>query len=675
MKIQTADSAGFCFGVARAVKMVRDEAAAGRTVCTLGPIIHNRHVVEELAAQGVTTADTPEDCPPGATVVIRSHGVAPGVIRRLEDRGLRVLDATCPYVAKIHRIVSAQPPGVTVLVAGDPAHPEVEAIVGHCTAPCYVVEDEDKAEKLLDKWGDLSKRHFVLVAQTTFLTSRWHKIIISLKKRCTNLEIFDTICKATEKRQAAALSLSKQADVMVVIGGRHSSNTTKLLDICQEQCPSVLVEDAGDLAGHYALLSRASLVGITAGASTPVCIIKEVQRSMSNLDNINNDMTFEEMLDQSFKSTYNGEKVTGVVTSIKPNEIAVDIGTKHAGYVPLHELTDDPGAAPEDLVKVGDEIELQVVRVNDVEGTVMLSKRRLDAAAGFEKVMAAGETGEILTGIVTEVIKGGLLVLTSGVKVFVPASQSGVPRDGDLNTLLRKEVQFKILETNRQRRRALGSIRAVERARREELAKTFWEEVEVGREYTGPVKSITNFGVFVDLGGVDGRIGLTDLTWLRVKHPSEVVSIGDVITVTVKDIDTENKKVSLIYKKAEDNPWEKIKEIHQVGDIVEVKIMSITAFGAFAQIIPGIDGLIHISQIARERVEKVSDKLKVGDVVRAKITELDYERKRASLSIKALLLAEDQEAEASMAEAAQEAPEVPAEPAAEEPPVEEETAE
>ena len=380
---------------------------------------------------------------------------------------------------------------------------------------------------------------------------------------------------------------------------------------------------------------------------------------MSRMDNISNDMTFEEMLEQSFKSTYNGEKVTGIVTGIKPNEIFVDIGTKHAGFVPMSELTDDPSAKPEDIVKVGDEIELLVVRVNDVEGTVMCSKKRLDQAAGFEKVMNAGETGEVLTGIVTEVIKGGILVLTNGVKVFIPASQSGVPRDGDLSTLLRKEVNFKILETNRQRRRALGSISAVLRAQREELAKKFWEEVEVGKVYTGVVKSITNFSVFVDLGGVDGRMGMTDLTWLRVKHPSEVVKVGDTVTVTVKDVDMENKKVSLIYKKSEDNPWEVIKTQHQVGDVVTVQIMSITAFGAFAQIIPGIDGLIHISQIARERVEKVADKLSVGDVVEAKITELDYEKKRASLSIKALLAdREAAEEDANVAEAfqAEEAP-------------------
>ena len=310
-------------------------------------------------------------------------------------------------------------------------------------------------------------------------------------------------------------------------------------------------------------------------------------------------------------------------------------------------MTSDPSAKPEDIVKIGDELELMVVRVNDVEGTAMLSKTRLDAVAGFEKVMNAGETGEVLTGVVTEVIKGGVLVLTNGVKVFIPASQTGVPRDGDLNTLLRKEVSFKILETNRQRRRAVGSISVVAREARKELAQKFWDEVEVGKVYTGKVKSLTNFGAFVDLGGVDGRIGLTDLTWLRVKSPAEVVSIGDTVEVTVKDIDRENNRVSLIYKKTEDNPWEKIKTMYQVGDVVPVKIMSLTTFGAFAQIIPGIDGLIHISQIARERVEKVADKLSVGQVVDAKITELDYDRHRASLSIKALLTEEAPEEEAA----------------------------
>ncbi len=646
-KIQVAETAGFCFGVQRAVEMVERLAREEGPVCTLGPIIHNETVIRRLGEMGVSVISAPAECPPGTKVVIRAHGVPLSVVRELEERGLAYEDATCPFVAKVHRIVGSQPQGTVVLVAGDPEHPEVQGITGHCSVPFLVAKTGEELEEEVRNLENFTKLRYVLVAQTTFNRKEWDKTIISAKKVCTNLEIFDTICKATVIRQEEAQRLSKSADAMIVVGGRHSSNTRKLFDICAANCPTVLVEEPGELSLHKELFARASFIGITAGASTPVCIIKEVQETMSRLDNISNDMTFEEMLEQSFKSTYNGEKVTGVVTGIKPNEIFVDIGTKHAGYVPLNELTDDPSAKPEDIVKVGDEIELLVVRVNDVEGTAMCSKKRLDQAAGFEKVMTAGETGEVLTGVVTDVIKGGLLVLSNGIKVFIPASQSGIPRDGDLNTLLRKEVSFKILETNRQRRRALGSISAVLRAQREELAKKFWEEVEVGKVYTGVVKSITNFSVFVDLGGVDGRIGMTDLTWLRVKHPSEVVKVGDTVTVTVKDVDQENKKVSLIYKKSEDNPWEIIKTKYQVGDVVKVKVMSITAFGAFAQIIPGIDGLIHISQIAKERVEKVADKLSVGDEVEAKITELDYDKKRASLSIKALLADEEAAQEAA----------------------------
>jgi len=665
LKIVIAENAGFCFGVGRAVEIVLTEADKEGSVCTLGQIIHNPVVVEELAEKGVRVVETLDEVMPGERLVIRSHGVALSTYEELERRCITYRDATCPYVANIHKIVSSVDENGTVIVAGDPAHPETIGIMGHCKAVCYVVENEERLLELAAVLEDSTKTRCVLVAQTTYNLQQWNKIIESAKKVCTNIEIFDTICKATFARQNEALKLSKTVDAMIVVGGKNSSNTTKLYHICSENCPTVRIERAAELANHKDLFAGADLIGITAGASTPACIIKEVHDSMSNLENINNEMTFEEMLNETFKSTYNGEKVKAVVIGIKPNEISVDIGTKHAAYVPLHELSDDVNAKPEDIVKIGDEIELLVVRVNDVEGTVMLSKRRLDAAAGFEKVMNAGETGEILKGTVTEVIKGGVLALTSGVKVFIPASQTGVPRDGNLETLLRKEVTFKILETNRQRRRAVGSISVVAREQRKELAKKFWEEVAPGKVYTGKVKSITNFGVFVDLGGVDGRIGLSDLTWLRAKHPSDIVAVGDTVEVTVKDVDAENGKVSLIYKKSEDNPWEIIKTKYAVGDVLTVKIMSTTLFGAFAQIIPGIDGLIHISQIAKERVEKVTDKLKVGDEVEAKITELDYEKKRASLSIKALL-PDDEPAAPEAAEApAEEAAEAPAEEAAE----------
>ncbi|MEG0942310.1 MAG: bifunctional 4-hydroxy-3-methylbut-2-enyl diphosphate reductase/30S ribosomal protein S1 [Angelakisella sp.] len=647
MKIITAKSAGYCAGVKRAVDMTFAEAAQSELpLVVLGELVHNPLVSEQLAAVGVRTVDAIEDIPKGSKAVIRAHGVPPELYRKLDSMGIPYMDTTCPLVKKVQDIAAEKSPESILLLMGDSTHPEVIGIAGHAQGRVFILKTAEELENTVRNMGDTAKSCFVLASQTTFLVDEWNKCTEIAKKVCTNLKIFDTICKATVIRQREAEELSRSVDGMIVIGGRNSSNTRKLYDISAQHCNTFFVEQTADIEGCMKKLSPMSIVGITAGASTPACIIKEVQESMSRLDNISNEMSFEEMLEQSFKSTYNGEKVLGIVTGIKPNEISVDIGTKHAGYVPLHELTDDPNAKAEDIVKVGDEIQLLVVRVNDVEGTTMLSKRRLDAAAGFEKVMDAGESGEILTGIVTEVIKGGILVLSNGVKVFVPASQSSVPRDGDLATMLRKEVSFKILETNRQRRRALGSISAVIREQRKELAGKFWDTVEVGKEYTGLVKSITNFGVFVDLGGVDGRIGLSDLTWLRVKHPSEVVSIGQTVTVTVKDIDNEEKKISLIYKKSEDNPWERIRALHQVGDVVTVKIMSITAFGAFAQIIPGIDGLIHISQISKERVDKVGDKLKVGDEVEAKITELDYDRKRASLSIKALLGEDEESVEA-----------------------------
>ena len=647
MSVRVAASAGFCFGVDRAVGLVEQTVREGKRAVTLGPIIHNHHVVQHFAALGVREIASPEEVPGGSAVIIRSHGVSRAVYEALQARGLEIIDATCPFVSRIHRIVQeAEANGRQPLIIGTPEHPEVVAIAGWCRHP-LVFPDGEALQKWLD---DDPKRHdlpFTMVSQTTSTQFLWDSCKKIAKKVCTNLKVFDTICRATIERQSEAKQLAQSADAIVVVGGLHSANTTALAALCGSYCPTVQVETADQLERHREALRGARFIGITAGASTPACIIKEVQNSMSVLENNTEEMNFGELLDQYSKSIHNGEKVTAVVTGIKPTEISVDAGTKHACYVPLDQLTSDPSAKPEDIVKIGDELELMVVRVNDVEGTAMLSKTRLDAVAGFEKVMNAGETGEILTGVVTEVIKGGVLVLTNGVKVFIPASQTGVPRDGDLNTLLRKEVSFKILETNRQRRRAVGSISVVAREARKELAQKFWDEVEVGKVYTGKVKSLTNFGAFVDLGGVDGRIGLTDLTWLRVKSPAEVVSIGDTVEVTVKDIDRENNRVSLIYKKTEDNPWEKIKTMYQVGDVVPVKIMSLTTFGAFAQIIPGIDGLIHISQIARERVEKVADKLSVGQVVDAKITELDYDRHRASLSIKALLTEEAPEEEAA----------------------------
>lgn len=640
MNITVAKTAGFCFGVDRAVRMVHEQLKMGKKVATLGEIIHNPQIVQEFSDNGVLIAREIDKSLEGYTVIIRSHGVSGAVREKLARFASEVIDATCPFVLKIHRIVASQAKDTTILLAGDKNHPEVQGIVGHASCRVLVFEDESQLNELLTNCKSFKNSSLILVAQTTFNQSLWQKCQENIKRVCTDCTIFDTICSATTARQREAQKLAASCDLMIIVGGRHSSNTRKLHEICGNLTKAVLIETASELTDRE--LQGVRSVGITAGASTPACIIKEVRKTMSENMNNQEELSFEELLDQSFKSTYTGEKVTGVVTSVAPNEISIDIGTKHAGYLPVAEFTDDPAANIAEMVKKGDELELMVVRVNDVEGTVMLSKKRLDAIAGFEKVMNAVDTEEILDGTVVDVVKGGVLALTNGVKVFIPASQSTMSRGQTLDSLLKQKVQFKILEVNRQRRRAVGSIRAVLSIQRKELSEKFWAEVEVGKNYQGVVKSLTSYGAFVDLGGVDGMIHISELSWSRIKHPSQVVKEGDVVDVYVKDVDLENKKISLGYKKTEDNPWAVLKNTYQAGDVATVKVVSMTTFGAFAQLIPGVDGLIHVSQIANERIGKPSDVLSVGQEVSVKITEIDYDNKRVSLSMRALLEAQDE---------------------------------
>lgn len=674
MPLTVAKTAGFCFGVRRAVDTVYEQleripSTSSPKLFTLGEIIHNAQVVEELDSLGAVAVDSLEKLleleeqlsqqnRPYIPVIIRSHGVPKKVYEALDSRSIPYIDATCPNVKRIQKIVEEQPEGTLVLIAGDAVHPEIQGIIGHCNVTCVTFASAKELAEFTENHANLSKMNSVMVAQTTFNTSEWQKCVETAKNLYTNLKIFDTICKATLMRQTEAAQLAEVSDIMIVIGGRHSSNTQKLSDICSRFTKTIWVETARELLSGQAdvvcQIDAGSRVGVTAGASTPVRIIKEVQKTMSEILK-EEEMSFEEMLNQSFKSTYTGEKVKGIVTGIAPNEITVDIGTKHTGYVPLSELTNDPSLSTEDIVKKGDEIELVVLRVNDVEGTVMLSKKRLDAQAGFEKVMAAAGTGEVLSGTVTDVVKGGILAVTEGVKVFIPASLSGVSKNEPLEQLLKQKVDFVIREVNEKRHRAVGSIKDVLKEQKKVLEDKFWSEVEVGKRYQGVVKSITSYGAFVDLGGVDGMVHISELSWLRIKHPSDVVKVGDVLDVYVKDIDVENKKISLGYKKTEDNPWEVLKRDYEVGSVVTAKVVSMTAFGAFAQIIPGVDGLIHISQISNERINKPQDVLTIGQEVQVQITDIDFEKKRVSLSMKALL---EDNAQEEAAEASEETAEV-----------------
>ncbi len=651
-RVTVAKTAGFCFGVDRAVKLAYETAICGGRVFTLGPIIHNPDVVADLERSGVSVIENIDDVLSGDTVIIRSHGVAESVYDELREKGATVVDATCPYVKKIHDIVRKRSnAGDIIVIAGDKDHPEVKGIVGYCTTECYVCADVDDFESQISKLGENFKKSVAILSQTTYNITMWEKFSL-LAQSLPDAKVFNTVCNATAKRQEEALKLSSMSDVMLIVGGHNSSNTKKLYDICSQNCRCYLIENAKELEAID--FSHAGSVGISAGASTPAYIIKEVQKTMTEILTNEEVFNFEEAIEQTFKKIYTGKRVSGIVTAVNSTEVIVDIGTKHTGYIPSSELSNDPAAKASDVVKVGDEIDVIVTKINDAEGIVTLSKKQVDAQKGYDEVKKAAEDGTVLTGVVTNVIKGGVIVVTNGMRVFVPASQTGVKADGNLETLLKTTVSFKIIELNEQRKRAVGSIRKVAQEERATKRAAFFEAAEVGQVVTGEVKSITDYGVFVDIGGVDGLIRKLDLTWARIKHPSEVVSVGESIEVTIKDIDKENGKVSLTYKNQSENPWEIFKNNYELGQTVEAKVVSITSFGAFAQIIPGIDGLIHISQIADQRVNNVNDFLSVGQVVTAKITECDLDKKRVSLSIRALLPAAEEVVEEAVEEVAEE---------------------
>ena len=639
-------SAGFCFGVDRAVEMVNESVRRGNKTATLGPIIHNRHVVERFLKQGVRELDSPEQAEPGETVIIRAHGVPEQVQQALCARGVPVLDATCPFVKKIHTIVKNETQkGRKIIIFGSPAHPEVEAIASFCREP-VIVQSPEELENWLREAPERRHLPISMVSQTTSSQKMWKSCAEIAKKVCTNCGIFDTICRATEMRQEEAAILSQKCDAMVVVGDARSSNTGRLVMICEQYCKKVsLVDQADDL--EMSLFSGANTVGITAGASTPSWIIKEVNNKMSEEMKVETAMeeNFAELLEQSLKTLNNGDKVTGTVMAVGSTEIEVDLGTKHTAYIPLEDFSGDPNVKPEEAVKVGDQIEAIVVHVNDGEGVVRLSKKRLEAGKAWEEIEAAAENKDIVEGVVTEENKGGIVVNVKGIRVFVPASQSGVAKGGDLSELLKKNVQLRITEVNRARRRVVGSIRSVASEQRKAAQEKIWSEIEVGKQYHGTVKSLTSYGAFVDIGGVDGMVHVSELSWNRIKNPSEVVKVGDEIDVYVIALDPEKRKISLGYKTEATTPWTLFNNQFQVGDVAKVKIVKLMTFGAFAEIIPGVDGLIHISQIADRRIGKPEDVLSEGQEVDAKIIDIDQEHKRISLSIRALLAPAADEAE------------------------------
>ena len=636
MRVILAKTAGFCYGVARAVKIAQDTAVQGRSAM-LGSIVHNANVIAELERDGMRQISSAAEAQAGETVLIRAHGEKKETFSALRERGASVVSATCPNVQHIQKLVmSAEQEGRQVIIIGEPDHPEVQGIASWCTDP-LIFENAEKLRDYLVSHPLFAELPINAVAQTTCIRAVWESCVNFLKKECTNVKIHDTICDATQKRQSEAAEIAAKVDAMVVVGDRKSANTRHLTEICRERCSKVLqIETADELSPEF--LSGCRTAGLTAGASTPASIIMEVLTTMTEeIKTIEGTESFEEMLEKSFKTLNTGDKVTCVVTAIGATEVQVDVGCKQAGYIPVSELSSDPDVKPEDVVKVGDEIEAYVVRVNDVEGYATLSKKRLDAVKLWEDIENAVENKTVLEGVVTEENKGGIVVSVKGVRVFVPASQSGMPKDSDLSQMIKQKVQLRVTEVNRARRRVVGSIKSVTNEARQAAIAAVWEGIEVGKHYDGVVKSMTSYGVFVDIGGVDGMVHISELSWSRIKHPSEVVAVGDHLDVYVIGFDAEKRKISLGVKDKSKNPWDVFMETYQVGDVANVRIVKLMTFGAFAEVVPGVDGLIHISQIADRRIEKPADVLSEGQMVDAKITAVDEEKKKISLSIRALL--------------------------------------
>ena len=678
--VEIAPHAGFCFGVTRAVQALEEaiqNASPNASVAMLGSIIHNEAYVQSLMARGVLILDEQEalkraeEASKGNPLVllVRAHGILQNTEKQLLDiaannPSFTLLDCTCPFVKKIHRIAENCDANEAFFVfLGDANHPEVKGVMSRVEGEKYVCNSPEEIEDILLRRKEQKNdgKIPILAAQTTQNLCKWNKTEKILKKLYTNAKIFGTICSVTEERQSRAKALATRCDGIVVVGGRESANTAKLAEICREECDNtVWIATASEL--DVERFATSQHVGIVAGASTPSEEIQEVYKTMSEIIKEN----FEEMLESQCLTLNTGDVVTGTVTHVSDAELQLDLSAGVTGYIKAEQITDDPAFKLTENFKNGDKVEGFVIRVSDIEGVAELSKKRADADKNWQNVVDACENKTVLEGKVTEAVRGGVVILCNANRIFVPASQTGVPKDGDLSSIVGQTVSFKVIEIKAPKK-AIGSIRVVQREERRAQEADFWATIEVGKAYHGTVKSLTSFGAFVDLGGVDGMVHLTELSWKRLKSPAEVVSVGDELDVFVKSFDPEKKRISLGYKTEASNPWNIFKSQYAVGDIASVKIGNMMPFGAFAEIVDDVDGLIHISQIAMQRIAKPADLLEIGQVVDARIIEIDDEKKKVSLSIRALLEEAAEAAEAMPEEYAEEAvaEEAPAEEAAE----------
>ncbi len=631
MPLEVAAHAGFCMGVRRAVYTAEAFAEKGTPACTLGELIHNRQVVDDLREKGVEPIERVEEAG-NRTVLIRSHGVSPDVMEQLAEQGNPVLDLTCPFVDRLHRIVAeASADGTPVIVVGERDHPEVRGTVGWIRSRAWVVASVEEAEELPPM------ERAAVCAQTTFPPERWAAIVEALRKRIVRLDEHCTICNATETRQREARDLAARSDAMIVVGGRHSANTRKLFQTCSSICPrTILVECAAEIPSAFANI-HSDRIGITAGASTPDGTLKEVVTTMTDIENktqaapeenTNNDFMAE--IEQTFVRYRNGQTVTGTVIEERDDEIIVNIGGKSDGLLKRSDLSQED-------VKVGDEIEVEVVKVNDGEGNVVLSQRNVVNRKAWEALMAKYNAGEYVEGVGKEAVKGGLIADVGGVRAFVPASQLAPRYVDKIGDFVGKDMKLKIIEVDEKKKRIVASRRQAMLEESAARKKEAWDRLEEGIVIHGIVRRLTSFGAFVDVGGVDGLVHITDLSWGHIKEPADVVKPGQEIDVKILSLDRDRERIQLGYKQLQPKPWDNAAEKYPEGAIVEGKAVRIVTFGAFVELEPGLDGLVHISQCAPTKIAKVEDAVNVGDTVRVKVLSVDTERKRISLSIRQAL--------------------------------------
>lgn len=637
MKISKARRAGFCFGVKRALEVAEQATQSyNQPIYTLGPLIHNQQVVDRLSGQGVQVVNQVSDVTDG-TLIIRSHGVAEKTILEAEQKGLEVINATCPFVKKAQMHArELYENGYQVVVVGDKKHPEVVGIVGWTNDSAIVVESPEEARALPDY------ENIGVVAQTTQIYSNFTQVVDILKEKCEEIKVHNTICNATGERQKATSDLAQEVDVMIVVGGKNSANTQKLARLCRETgTPTYLIETAEDLQAKW--FEDSDHIGITAGASTPDWIIEEVKTTMTEMNGFDDEMdqmAMEEALSKmgdmadafEIKEARKGDLVIGTVVQISDDEVLVDIRSKSEGVIPLRELSNS-SVNPTEAVKVGDKIEVVILRVEDNEGKIICSKQRADAQKAILGLEAAFENGTVVTGKVIEVVKGGLLV-DLGLRAFLPASLVDRGFVENLQSFVGQTIDAKIIEYNKEKGRVVLSRKVIVEAEAAKQKEQTMQNLTEGQLRKGVVRRLTNFGAFVDLGGIDGLLHISEMAWYRVKHPSEIVNVGDEVEVMVLGIEKNGERISLGLKQVTASPWKNIAEKYPVGAIVQGKVVRIAPFGAFVELEPGIDGLVHLSQLADRRIANASEVVSVGDSIAVKVIDVKVEEHRISLSMR-----------------------------------------